>query len=102
MVVGGKLGLISGEGATAPLMNAGVGGFGAVVVEEFEVAAFVGLGDFVFEEFTVTTGVAFFGRIPGGASGGEFFFADVEGEGSVRDVELDLVAVLDEGEGAAD
>jgi len=71
-------------------------------VEEAEVTAFVGLGDFVFEELAVTTGVTFFGRSPGGAAGGELFFADVKSDGAIGDIEFDEVAILHEGEGAAD
>lgn len=71
-------------------------------MEEAEVTAFVGLGDFVFEELAVTTGVTFFGRSPGGAAGGELFFADVKSDGAIGDIEFDEVAILHEGEGAAD
>ena len=46
-------------------MDAGVGSAGAVVVEEFDIATFVGLSDFFFEEFSVAAGEAFFGRRPG-------------------------------------
>ncbi len=71
-------------------------------MEEFEIAAFVGLGDFLFEEFSVAPGEAFFGRRPGSATGREFFFADVKSEGAIGGIEFDHVAVLHEGERAAD
>ena len=90
------------HGGEICLVNPRFGRFGTVAVEEAEVAAFVGLGDFVFEELAVTTGVAFFGRGPGGASGREFFVADVKGEGAIGDIEFDEIAILHEGEGAAD
>jgi len=70
-------------------------------VEEFKIAAFVGLGNFLFEEFSVAPGETFFGRRPDSATGREFFFADVKSEGAIGGIKFDHVAVLHEGERAA-
>lgn len=83
-------------------MNSGLGSAGSVVVEEFEIAAFIGLGDFLFEEFSVAAGESFFGRSPGGATGREFFLADVKRDGAISGIEFDHVTILHESERAAD
>ena len=98
---GGSCGTGGGGGIGKGLEDFGFGEGGAVL-EEVEVGAFVGLGDVFDVEFGVAAVVAWGGGFPGGAAGGEVFVADVEVQFPVGDVEGDEVAILDEGEGAAD
>lgn len=82
-------------------MNAGIGCAGAIIVEEAEVAAFVGLGDLVLEEFSISARVVFFGRSPGSAALFQLVVADMEGDAAIGEVELYQVAIFDEREWSA-
>src|SRR5205807_2135852 len=70
--------------------------------EEIEVAALVGLENVLEVEPAVAAGVGGGGRAPLGATAGQLAFGHVQGEAATGDVQLDLVAVADEGERAAD
>ena len=71
-------------------------------MEEAEVAAFVGLRDFVEEEREVAALDLPRRGLPCGLAGGEFVVGDFERERARRDIERDQVAVADERERAAD
>lgn len=75
---------------------------GLAGVEEFEVAALVGLGAFVGEEQAVAALEALLRGFPRFAAFRQLLVADVEMKLSRDDVERDEVAVVDEGEGAAE
>ena len=61
------------------------------MVQESEVATFVGLSGLVGVQFTVATGKAGFGWLPFGFSFGEFTVADVEVDGAGFYIEFNKV-----------
>ncbi len=71
-------------------------------LQEIEIAALIGLGDMLLEDDAVTAREVRRGLDPGGLAPGEFSIVDQHVQTAVGHVEHDLVAGLDQGEGAAD
>ena len=75
---------------------------GRGALEEVEVAALVGLRDVTGVEVTVAAGIGDLARLPVRAPRRELFIRHLQRQLPRRDVELDDVAVPDEGQRAAD
>src|SRR5580704_3115371 len=72
------------------------------IMEETEITAFIGLGDFVQEELEVAAVHRTRCGLPGGFALGQFCIAHFKGKRAGGDIERDLVALLHQGERTAD
>src|SRR5688572_14125339 len=83
------------------LMNLGFGGRRGAL-QEIEVAALVGLAYVLGEHYAVAAAIARRRRRPDRLAARQFRIADMEVDAALVDIDLDLVAGLDEGEWTAD